>query len=71
MIYICRCGEKTSRCVQCLDQTCNELRSKLKQKEAECERLQNQIESDAVYSSMQKDLIEELQNKLKSEAESE
>ena len=29
-IYVCRCGEKTERCVQCLDQTCNRLREEKK-----------------------------------------
>ena len=36
-IYVCRCGERTSRCIQCLDETCNTLREEKKELERQLE----------------------------------
>ena len=41
-IFVCRCGEKSSRCVSCLDQTCNMLRSQLKAKEEEIKKREDE-----------------------------
>ena len=38
-IYVCRCGERTSRCIQCLDETCNTLREEKKELERQLEEV--------------------------------